>query len=130
MIKNVNQWVQNDSKTAKWYKKVTGFEPPAIDKHTPRQLSVIVHRLRLGYRANWEIITNTNRPCAHCDTGTDTPLLNYLLQCTHTHTLRNTNTPDDLHSDEAIDIACDIAKSITQDLHAHADTLLAYPPPR
>ena len=130
MIKNINHWVQNDSKTAKWYRKVSGFEPPAIDKHTPRQLSVIVHRLRLGYRANWEIINNINRPCAHCDTDTDSPLLHYLLKCTHTHTFRNTNTPDDLHSDEAIDVACDIAKSITQDLDAHADTLLAYPPPR
>ena len=130
MIKNINFWVQNDSRSAKWYKNVSGLDPPAIDRHTPRELAVIIHRLRLGYRANWEIITNTDRPCSHCEADTNTPLLHYLLQCTHTQTFRNINAPDDIHTDEALEIAYNIAKDVTQNTHVHANTLMAYPPPR
>ena len=131
MIKNINYWINNDSKTAKWYKAVSELIPPAIDKNTPRELAVITHRLRLGYRANWEIITEIDRPCNHCDTNTNMPLLHYLLQCPHTASFRNNiNTPEDIYSDEATKIACNIAKHITQNNDFYANTLTTHPPLR
>lgn len=123
--------MDNNSRSATWYKKVTELIPPAIDKHTPRELAVIIHRLRLGYRANWEIITNINRPCNHCEEETDSPLMHYLLQCTHTSTFRNNIIiPNDIYSAEATEIATKIAKDITQNNHTYANILVQYPPPR
>ena len=131
LINNVNLWVMHDSKSAKWYKKVTELIPPAIDKHTPRELAVIIHRLRLGYRATWEIVTHTNRPCNHCGQDTDAPLQHYLLQCPVTNAFRNNiNIPQDMHSEQAVVIACDIAKNITENHHMFSNTLLAHFPPR
>ena len=36
------------------------LQPPPIDKYSPRSLAVIIHRLRLGYKANWEIVEGTD----------------------------------------------------------------------
>ena len=133
LIDNVNLWVGNDSLSAKWYKLATELETPIIDKNTPRSLAVIFHRLRLGYKANWQITTNTNRPCNHCNLDTQTPLIHYLLQCSHTTTFRNNfNTPLnlDFNSQEAFNTAALLAKNITQNLDTHKHTLLNFPPPR
>ena len=128
---NVRFWVQQQSNTATWYYKVTELIPPPIDKHTSRELAVIIHRLRLGYRANWEIVANTIRPCSLCDTENDTPLLHYLLKCQHTQPLRlNTNIPQDIYSEEALETAYTIAKNITQNPEAFQNSLLQHPPPR
>ena len=72
---NVNYWVDQNSRSAQWYHKVSDMLPAAIDKHTPRKIAVIIHRLRLGYRSTWEINTEINRPCTHCDSDTNKPLL-------------------------------------------------------
>ena len=53
--------------------------PPAVDRYTPRELAVTIHRLRLGYKANWEIIPDVDRPCKHCGEDAPRPLLHYLL---------------------------------------------------
>ena len=47
LTNNVKLWVEHNSETAKWYYNVTELIPPPIDKYTPRELSVIIHRLRL-----------------------------------------------------------------------------------
>ena len=125
---NINFWINNNSRSAKWYYSTTELIPAPIDRNTPRELAVIVHRLRLGYKANWEIIENTNKPCKHCEADTVTPLLHYLLECQHTQQFRtNINTPID---NQDIDTACNIAKTVTQNFEIYANTLLTYPPPR
>ena len=133
LVDNVNFWVGNNSLSAKWYRLTSDLETPIIDRNTPRSLAVIFHRLRLGYKANWQITTNTNRPCNHCNLDTQTPLIHYLLQCHHTATFRNNlNTPPnlDLNSHEAFNTAALLVKNITQNLDTHKHTLLNFPPPR
>ena len=131
MTDNINFWVGHNSRSAKWYNKATKLEPPPVDKHTPRELAVIIHRLRLGYKANWQIIAGVNRPCEHCENDTNEPLLHYLLECQHTRTLRNNiSVPSDIHADASTDTACSIVKQITDNLEYHSNTLITYPPPR
>ena len=131
LIKNVKLWVEHNSRSAKWYYKTTDLIPPPIDKHTHREIAVILHRLRLGYKANWEIINNTVRPCNHCNEETGNPLIHYLNNCTHTSSMRqNIATPNDEDSEEAFITACNIAKNITQNYQIYADTLIQHKPPR
>ena len=131
MIENANRHIQQGSYTAEWYKRVSEHNPYPMDKQIPRQLSTTIHRLRLGYKANWQIINPEPRNCKHCDELTDAPLLHYLLKCQETRTLRNnTNTPQDIYSREAKLAAADIAKNITENIEQHCELLLSHPPPR
>ena len=131
LINNVKLWVEHNSRSAKWYFQTTDLIPPPVDRHTDRELAVVIHRLRLGYRANWEIVTNTIRPCNHCNTDTESPLLHYLLQCPHTNNFRTSlHISNDINSNEALDTAYKIAKTITQNYETYANTLTLFPPPR
>ena len=131
LTSNVKKWVDYNSQSAKWYYKATDLIPPPIDKHTHREIAVMVHRLRLGYRASWEIINNIERPCTHCDENTSKPLIHYLNNCVHTSNMRNNiATPDDENTEEAFNTACNIAKNITQNYHMYTGTLTSHPPPR
>ena len=128
---DINFWINQGSYSAIWYKASTQFIPPPISKNTPRELAVIIHRLRLGYKASWEIIDNLDKPCSHCNEATRKPLLHYLLECSETTSLRtNVNTPADINTPEAITKAAEVVKDIIESFDTHADTLLSKSPPR
>ncbi|XP_068234259.1 uncharacterized protein [Palaemon carinicauda] len=98
LIKELHKWIGNGSPSTTWYKWATELEPPPIDRYTPREQAVCIHRLRLGYKANWEIVDNIQRPCEHCDVTPQHALLHNLLECRETTQLRgdlqiNTNSP-------------------------------------
>ncbi|XP_068236930.1 uncharacterized protein [Palaemon carinicauda] len=80
LIKELHKWIGNDSPSSTWYKWDTELEPPPIDRYTLREQAVCIHRLRLGYKANWEILDNNQRPCEHCDVIPQQTLLHYLLE--------------------------------------------------
>ena len=128
---DVKDRAQQGSHSARWYIKATDLLPHPVVRNTPRWLAVTAHRLRLGYKANWEIVENVIRPCAHCNLDTDIPLLHYLLECTETSNLRDeTDIPENLHSQEAFDAAAKITKHIVENLQNYTDTLNTLPPPR
>ena len=105
--------------------------PHPVVRDTPQWLAVTTHGLRLGYKANWEILENNIRPCAHCNLDTDRPLLHYLLECTETSDLRNEiDAPGNLHSQEALDTATKLTKHIVESLQNYTDILNTLPPPR
>lgn len=120
------------SPSAYWYQLATKYEPPPISKSTPRKLAVILHRLRLGYKCNWEIIEGVVRKCNLCQTNTNTPLLHYLLECQSTNPLRtitNTPTTNPTHYN-AISISTNMVHSIIQNIHNTQNFLIHHPPPR
>ena len=128
--KEVTHWANNNSRSAQWYTKATKFEPPPIYRDTPRHLAVTIHRLRLGYKANWEIDEPIIRPCEHCQTQTGYPLLHYLLQCPNTQSLRPHMQALDPANPEANQIAAGLVKDIMDNIETHIQTLTDFPPPR
>ena len=129
LITNDNSWVDNNSASAKWYKNATDFIPHGITKHTSRKLATTIHRLRLGYKANWQIVANDNRACDHCNQDTDVPLIHYLLECPETQALHSNTTPyNNLQREEAFLVATRLALEITQNTEIHAHTLLRLQP--
>ena len=89
ITEDVKSRAQQGSQSALWYTKATDLLLHPVIRATPRWLAVTIHRLRLGYKANWEVIGNNIRPCSHCNLDTETPILHYLLECTETSDLRN-----------------------------------------
>ena len=77
-MEDIQNWVNQNSPSARWYHMTSDLQPPPIDKYTPRSLAVIIHRLRLGYKASWEIVDGIYRPCQHCHDVLQHPLLHYL----------------------------------------------------
>ena len=128
--KEVTHWANNNSRSAQWYTEATKFEPPPIYRDTPRHLAVTIHRLRLGYKANWEIVEPIIRPCEHCQTQTEYPLLHYLLQCPNTQSLRPHMQALDPANPEANRIAAGQFKDIMDNIETHIQTLTDFPPPR
>ena len=84
MGNDIKYHASQGSHSANWYLRATDLKPHNITKNTPRELAVVIHRLRLGYRANWQIIEGAQRPCKHCEEETDFPLLHYPLACPST----------------------------------------------
>ena len=120
------------SPSAYWYQLSTKYEPPPISKSTPRKLAVILHRLRLGCKCNWEIVQSVDRDCNLCQTNTNNPLLHYLLECNTTNPLRTiTNTPT-THATHynATNIATNMIFSIIQNIQNAQNFLIHHPPPR
>ena len=131
LVENANTHIEQGSYTADWYKMVTEHNQYPMERQISRQLSTIIYRLRLGYKACWQIVNPEQRDCVHCEAPTDTPLLHYLLQCPVTRPLRtNINIPQDILSREAKLAAASIAKNATENTELHGDLLLDYPPPR
>ena len=128
--KEVTHWANNNSRSAQWYTEATKFELPPIYRDTPRHLAVTIHRLRLGYKANWEIVEPIIRPCEHCQTQTEYPLLHYLLQCPNTQNLRPHMQALDPANPEANLIAAGQVKDIMDNIETHIQTLTDFPPPR
>nr|XP_027223265.1 uncharacterized protein LOC113815374 [Penaeus vannamei] len=71
--------VNKGSYSASWYKTVTNYQRVNITNTMPREQVVIIHRLRLGYKCNWEIAERVLRECTYCQQETTEPLLHYLL---------------------------------------------------
>ena len=118
------------SPSANWYLMSTGLTPHDITKHMPRELAVIMHRLRLGYKANWQIVARVNKPCSHCDEETEHPLLHYLLDCPFTANLRGNRTlPDVEHPNSTVE-AAKLCKEINENIGNYSRLLLEFPPPR
>ncbi|XP_064118940.1 uncharacterized protein LOC135223949 [Macrobrachium nipponense] len=113
--KDHHEWIEKNSLSARWYKRSTDLVPPPIDRHTPRKLAVIIHRLRLGYKACLEIVENSVRPCEHCEGDTQQPLLHYLLECREMARLRGA-AQIDLNSQDAEHAAATVTKTIIENL--------------
>ena len=120
--------VLHQSPSAMWYSQATNMENLAVPPTMPRKLSVILHRLRLGY-ACWEELRGDEKTCDHCEAETWTPLLHYLLECEATEQLRaqaTTHTPP--HPDPRMQAAA-IARTLAEDASYH-DLLCRKPPPK
>ena len=131
ITEDIKSRAQQGSQSALWYTKATDLLPHPVIRGTPRWLAVTIHRLRLGYKANWEVIGNNIRPCAHCNLDTDTPLLHYLLECTETSDLHNEiDIPGNLHGQQAKDAATKLVKHIVENIQNYTDILNTLPPPR
>ncbi|XP_068224012.1 uncharacterized protein [Palaemon carinicauda] len=129
LIKDLHMWAENGSPSATWYKWATELEPPPIDKNTPRKQAVCIHRLRLGYKANWEIREDIQRPCDHCGDTPQHALLHYLLECRETAQLRG-DLLVDTNAPEAGKAAATLAKAIVESFDTHSQLLSRLPPPR
>ena len=130
MEKDIHKWVNLNSTSAIWYRNATQLLPPPITKHTPRDLAVTIHRLRLGYKACWEIIDN-NIPCSYCERETPTPLLHYLLECPETNSIRNNqDTPNDIQSPQSLLSAAKLVNKAVEGIEQHIGILCSKPPPR
>ena len=106
IIQDVHHWAENNSYSARWYGVASNLELPPISKQTPRKLAVIIHRLRLGYKANCEMLDGIIGPCKHCQQNTYHPLLHYLLECQHTSRLRlYISVPNDITFVKSIKLA-------------------------
>ena len=130
MNDEIKHHANQGSPSANWYIQATELIPHAITKNTPRELAVVIHRLRLGYKATWQIIEGINKPCNYCDENTDLPLLHYLLECPHTATLRGNRIYPNIHDPNSTISAAKLCKDITENINAHSNLLLDYPPPR
>ena len=95
----------------------------------PRQLTCIIHRLRLGH-PSWEDIRGNVSTCGLCGDDTDEPLQHYLLQCPTTDRLRQLvghqgqQATGDPRSDAAL-----LTRRLLDDSGVLKE-LAAYPPPR
>ena len=118
------------SPSCNWYLQATELDPHPVTKETSRKLAVIIHRLRLGYKATWQLIEGVIKPCNFCEDSPETPLLHYLLECPQTAPLRrgrNVPNPQDPESTEA---AAKIVKTIIEEINYYKDLLIEMPPPR
>ena len=95
-----------------------------------RKLAVIIHRLRLGYKATWQLIEGVARPCNHCDETPDAPLLHYLLECPQTVSLRGNRDVPNLQDPECIPAAARLVLNIIENIENHSGLLTDLPPPR
>ena len=130
MDDEIKHYANQGSASANWYIHATEFIPHAITKNTPRELAVVIHRLRLGYKATWQIIEGINKPCNYCDDNTELPLLHYLLECPHTATLRGNRILPNIHDPNSTVAAAKLCKDILENINTHSNLLLDSPPPR
>ncbi|XP_027239489.2 uncharacterized protein [Penaeus vannamei] len=120
-------WVHAGSPSALWYKLVTDYNPPFATA-TSRQSAAIFHRLRMGYRCNWEIDLRTPKACQHCDTVTNEPLLHYILDCTHIRHLRSPTYISSDRRDHSENLR--LAANCLREMFETPDAFTANPPPR
>ncbi|XP_068234183.1 uncharacterized protein [Palaemon carinicauda] len=129
LIKELHKWIGNGSPSATWYKWTTKQELLPIDRYTPGEQVVCIHRLRLGYKANWEILDNNQRPCEHCDVTPQQALLHSLLECRETTQLRG-DLQIDTNSPQAWQTAATLGKAIVENIETRRQLLTRLPPPR
>ena len=95
-----------------------------------RKLAVIIHRLRLGYKATWQLIEDVVKPCEYCDDNPDSPLLHYLLECPQTATLRDNRVLPDMHDPNSHPAAAKLCRELVEEIENYGRFLLDFPPPR
>ena len=130
MQEEVKNQVSLGSQSSFWYKHATDLLPHPVAKDMSRKLAVTIHRLRLGYKANWQIIQGNNRPCNYCDETPDSPLLHYLLECPHTASLRGNQVLPIIQDPNSTLAAAKLSKDIIEDINIHYNLLMDSPPPR
>ncbi|XP_045105273.1 uncharacterized protein LOC123500687 [Portunus trituberculatus] len=79
---------EEGSRSCSWYRAVTGTRSLEVAGDTPRTTRVHLHRLRLGYPCNWQLIDRVNRACKHCHFTPAEPLLHWIVECPLTQELR------------------------------------------
>ncbi|XP_076056856.1 uncharacterized protein LOC143034540 [Oratosquilla oratoria] len=121
-VANHRKSINSASASAKWYERATKMCPHPATKIADRGLSVIIHRLRLGYKCCWEIIERQERECDHCGMNTSEPLLHYLLECAHTIALRRDRQFNPM-APEAWKTGADIVYNIIENIERLAHIL-------
>ena len=114
------------SRSATWYQHATGLQPLVVPPSMPRQLSCILHRLRLGYPCREELQQEL-RSCEHCDEETEAPLHHYLLECQATQALRRRAPPRT--AEDVTEAAAAMARRVVEDPETYV-LLARMPPPR
>ncbi|XP_050705387.1 uncharacterized protein LOC126990784 [Eriocheir sinensis] len=81
--------VAANSPSSSWYAAATDMGRWRLEASHPRPVSVLLHRLRLGYKCLSELDPDDIRwrECEHCEEEQDYPLLHYLLECPATRDL-------------------------------------------
>ena len=127
-VAEIRRRIFEGSHTSIWYTKVTNMLRHHITKHTPRELGVIIHRIRLGYKCTWEKIEGREEPvlreCKYCEEESEDQLQHYLIHCPITQELRETlglGEERDKHK---------VATQIWKNQEAISAFLRSYPPPR
>ena len=127
MQDEVKEQARFGSSSANWYLNATELVPHPVTKMTTRNLGVNIHRLRLGYKATWQMIEGMARQCNYCEDTPDHPLLHYLLECTATSSLRGRMTIPDTTCEIT---ATRLVKNIIESMENHSRFLIEKPPPR
>ena len=127
-----------NSPSNQWHVVATLQKVQTWPKRIPRRAQVAIHRLRLGYPANWEEKSmnkgpNMARMCKHCSKKTAVALIHYLLECPKTKGLR---LMEEAEEDPENDVetrftaAGIVHRACTMHLDLLIRTVLEYPPPR
>ena len=120
-IENHQMWTDKNARSATWYRQAT-----------TRNLQMIIHRLRLGYKYTWEIVHPEETECKYCKQVTEEPLLYYLLECKVTDDLPRTvrKPPHDANMPDATEKVTEIVFSIIEHIEEVKDMLLECSSPR
>ena len=131
-IENHQMWTDKNTRSATWYQQATHMNPHLIVKSTTRNLQMIIHRLRLGYRCTWEIANQEERECNYCEQVIEEPFLHYLLECEATDDLRLTvrEPPHDANMPDTTEKATEIVFSIIEKIDETKAMLLECSTPR
>ena len=130
MHDEIKAQASSGSPSSNWYLQATELLPHPVTRGISRKLAVIIHRLRLGYKASWQTIDVAARPCNYCDESPESPLLHYLLECPQTADLRNNRPAPNMQDPESIIIAAKLVKNIIDNIEIYEDLLTEMPPPR
>ena len=130
MHEEVKTQARLGSPSSNWYLHATELVPHPVTRDISRKLAVIIHRLRLGYKATWQMLEGVIRPCSYCDDSPEAPLMHYLLECPQTASLRENNDVPNLQNPESFVAAAKVVKNIVEGIEIHQDLLTEMPPPR
>ena len=99
-----------ESRSVPW--RILAIPDTKMPRNLTRKQRVCLNRVRLGYRANWEIGRECLMPCIYCKTPTGNILAHYVLECANTHALFGTYY--DIDNSDYMDIAAQrIRKALT-----------------
>ena len=130
MCDEIKEQARLGSPSSNWYLNATELAPHPVTRDVPRELGVIIHRLRLGYKATWQLIEGLERPCNYCDESPQAPLLHYLLECPQTASLRQNRDVPNIQDPDSVLAAAKVAKNIIDNIETHRGLLMEKPPPR
>ncbi|XP_063590519.1 uncharacterized protein LOC134767451 [Penaeus indicus] len=123
-------WVQAGSPSATWYSIATDYIPITIPKSMSRRDAVIIHRLRLGYRCNWEIQFRVPKACSHCHDIVEEPLIHYILECPVLNSIRSRHLQDIPHNQEELLQVAALSSKTFLESEERFKIISRFPPPR